>query len=55
MHRKQNDGARHCDLASGLMSQLFSGKRHAGPFTRRRIMTALPALDFDVLFEEVEG
>jgi transcriptional regulator with XRE-family HTH domain len=48
----QNELARTIGLTSGFMSQLLTGRRLAGPVTRRRLMGALP-LDFDQLFEEV--
>jgi transcriptional regulator with XRE-family HTH domain len=50
----QNELAQKCGISSGFMSQLLSGERHAGPSTRRRIMEALPGVEFNELFEEIE-
>jgi transcriptional regulator with XRE-family HTH domain len=49
----QNQLARACGVSSGYMSQLLSGTRYAGPRTRKRLLDALPGIEFDVLFEEI--
>ena len=51
----QNRLSRHSGVSSGYMSQLLSGKRHAGPAVRGRLMAAFPELSFDDLFEEVQS
>ncbi len=50
----QNEFARRCGVTSGYMSQLLSGKRNPGPLIRQRLLDALPGLDFDDVFVEVE-
>lgn len=49
----QNELARLCRISSGHMSQLFSGKRTAGPQVRRRIMRVFPNMAFEDLFQDV--
>ena len=53
VNRTQNGVAKECGLTSGYMSQLLGGSRCPGPEVRERLLTALPQLTFDQLFEEV--
>lgn len=53
MNRSQNHVARECELTSGYLSQLLTGKRHPGPDVRARLLDHLAPLGFDDLFEEV--
>ena len=45
--------ARECGLSSGYLSQLLSGARCPGPDVREQMLTAMPEMTFDQLFEEL--
>jgi transcriptional regulator with XRE-family HTH domain len=54
-NQSQNRFAQRCNLTSGHLSQLLSGKRLAGPDVRRRLLEALHPMIFDEIFEELEA
>lgn len=55
LNRSQNSIAKECGLSSGYMSQLLTGCRYPGPEVRERLLSAMPEITFDQLFEEVRG
>ena len=48
----QNSFGRWANLSSGYMSQILSGKRNVSPETRKKILAALPRVDFEQIFSE---
>lgn len=46
----QNSFGRFAGLQGGHVSQLISGKRNVSPETRKKILQALPKIQFDEIF-----